>query len=42
MIINDSVVEQRESMIIRIRSSQINVDGVSDIVFLNIEDDDSK
>jgi hypothetical protein len=41
-IINDSVVEQRESMIIRISSTQIRIDGVSDIVFLNIEDDDSK
>ena len=43
MIINDSVVEERqESMIIRISSTQITVGTGSDIVFLTIEDDDSK
>ena len=42
-IINDSVVEQRqESMIIRINSTQINVDPGSDIVSLTVEDDDSE
>lgn len=42
-IINDSVVEQRqESMIIRISSTQINVDPGSDIVSLTVEDDDSE
>ena len=43
MIINDSVVEVRqESMIIRISSREITIDTASDIVFLTIEDDDSK
>lgn len=42
MIINDSVVEESESMIIRINSTGITVDGVSNIVILSIEDDDSK
>ena len=43
MIINDSVVEERqESMIIRISSTQITVDTGADILVLTIEDDDSK
>ena len=43
MIINDSVVEEREALIIRIISGAgISVDGVSDVVILTIEDDDSK
>ena len=42
MIINDSVVEEREALIIRISGTGISVDGVSDIVILTIEDDDSK
>ena len=42
MIINDSIVEEREALIIRISGTGISVDGVSDIVILTIEDDDSK